>query len=176
MFSVKPLATTPFSTGAEAPAAVEQQNGALLGVGSFSQDTLSSGGPVINGAVVVGVSATGAVSSVQVETTGAAESVGLFGFGTFSDAAFGEDEEGAAAAANVNVNVTGVAATGAVGQADAPGVVSVSVDVTGVEATGFVGQAQAAAGANVPVTGVNGTGQVGSVFIAQNVNVSVTGV
>ena len=176
MFSVKPLATTPFSTGAEAPAAVEQQNGALLGVGSFSQDTLSSGGPVINGAVVVGVSATSAVSSVQVETTGAAESVGLLGAGTFSDAAFGEDEEGAAAAGNVSVNVTGVAATGAVGQADAPGVVSVSVDVTGVEATASAGSVQADIGANVPVTGVEATGQVGQANVETSVSILVTGV
>lgn len=147
MFSVKPFATTPFSTGAVLPAAVEQQNGALLGVGSFSQDTLSSGGPVVNGAVVVGVFATTAVGTVDVQVSGSAD---------------------------VNVNVVGIEANGAVGTVSVP--IDESVTLTGIEATGAVGTVAVAADANALATGVQGSGQTGQVTVALPVEVTLTGV
>lgn len=147
MFSVKPFATTPFSTGAVLPAAVEQQNGALLGVGSFSQDTLSSGGPVVNGAVVVGVFATTAVGTVDVQVSGSAD---------------------------VNVNVVGIEANGAVGTVSVP--IDESVTLTGIEATGAVGTVAVAADANALATGVQGSGQTGQITVALPVEVTLTGV
>jgi hypothetical protein len=77
---------------------------------------------------------------------------------------------------SVDVPVTGVAATGAVGQVLVPQ--DANVPVTGVEATGAVGTVTVVADVptNVPVTGVEATGAVGTVTVVADANVPVTGV
>jgi hypothetical protein len=86
----------------------------------------------------------------------------LFGFSSFSQAAYADD-----GIVNVAVSVTGVAGTGQVGTAEAKIVAFVSL--TGVEATGGVGQIEAP-NTGVILTGSAATGQVNNPIIIGNAN------
>lgn len=76
---------------------------------------------------------------------------------------------------DVAVSVTGVSATGAVGDVTVTG--DANTDATGSEATGQVGDVTVSTGTNVdvPVTGVEATGQVGDVTISGSAVVDATG-
>jgi len=81
----------------------------------------------------------------------------MFGFTPYSQAAFSDD-----GVVNVAVSLTGVAATGEVG--DAEGKIIALVAVTGLEATGAVGQIEAPNTGVIP-TGVEATGGIGDLSI-----------
>ena len=80
----------------------------------------------------------------------------MFAISTFSEEPFSSVPAGGV---SVSVSVTGVSATGAVG--DVVVTTGVSVFVTGVEGTGQVGTVTVLSGEFVNVIGVEGTGQVG---------------
>lgn len=79
---------------------------------------------------------------------------------------------------DVSVSVTGVSATGAVGDVTVTAISGVSVDATGVSATGAVGTVSVTAVSNVStsVTGVSAAGAVGTVTVTAKATVSPTGV
>ena len=85
-----------------------------------------------------------------------------------------ETDRGVIVEADANVDVTGVEATGAIGEVTATG--SAVVEPTGLAATGAVGQVTVQINITVDVTGVAATGEVGDVAVSGSANVLPVGV
>ena len=85
-----------------------------------------------------------------------------------------ETDRGVIVEADANVDVTGVEATGAIGEVTATG--SAVVEPTGLAATGELGQVTVQINITVDVTGVAATGAVGDVTVSGNANVLPVGV